>query len=40
MRFLYAAYAVTWIVHAVYLIGLMRGYRRDRAEMRELRIEE
>ncbi len=40
MRFLYAAYAVTWIAHAIYLAALTRGYKRAKAEMRELKIDD
>ncbi|MFB3813401.1 MAG: CcmD family protein [Terriglobales bacterium] len=36
MKFLYAAYAVTWIVHLAYLGWMMRGYRRAKQELEEL----
>jgi CcmD family protein len=36
MKFLYAAYAVTWLIHIVYLTNLARGYSRVRDEIREL----
>ena len=36
MKFLYAAYAVTWIIHLVYLGVLSRGYRRAKRELEEL----
>jgi len=36
MKFLYAAYAVTWIIHICYLGVLTRGYRRIRQEIEEL----
>jgi len=36
MKFLYAAYAVTWLVHIVYLVILTRGYQRVRDEAEEL----
>ncbi|HYG97867.1 MAG TPA: hypothetical protein VD837_01960 [Terriglobales bacterium] len=36
MKFLYAAYAATWIIHIVYLVYLSRGYARVREEAREL----
>ena len=35
MKFLYAAYVVTWLVHLSYLGILSRGYRRLRAEVDE-----
>ena len=35
-KFLYAAYAVTWIIHLLYLGVLSRGYKRARQEMEEL----
>ena len=35
MRFLYAAYIVTWLVHLSYLGILSRGYRRLRNEVDE-----
>lgn len=36
MKFLYAAYAATWIIHMSYLALLSRRYRRLRDEMQEL----
>lgn len=36
MKFLYAAYAATWIIHISYLALLSRRYRRLRDEMQEL----
>ena len=36
MKFLYAAYIVTWVVHIAYLAWLSRGYARVREEIREL----
>ncbi len=35
MKFLYAAYIVTWLVHLTYLTVLTRGYKRLREEMEE-----
>jgi CcmD family protein len=35
-KFLYAAYAVTWAIHVLYLASLARRYRRLRREMKEL----
>ena len=35
MKFLYAAYAATWIIHMSYLALLSRRYRRLRDEMQE-----
>jgi CcmD family protein len=37
MKFMYAAYAVTWIIHIAYLAMLTRGYRRVREELDDLR---
>lgn len=37
MKFLYAAYAVTWLVHIVYLTFLTRGFGRVREEAAELK---
>lgn len=36
MKFLYAAYAATWIIHIAYLAILSRGYARVREEIRDL----
>jgi hypothetical protein len=36
-KFLYAAYAVTWLIHLGYLGWLTRGYRRVRDDLDELR---
>ena len=36
VRFLYAAYAATWLIHAFYLGTLVRRYSRLRREMKEL----
>jgi len=36
MKFLYAAYAATWIIHIVYLSILARKYSRLRKEIDEL----
>jgi CcmD family protein len=36
IKFLYAAYAVTWIIHLSYLAILGRGYKRVKAELRDL----
>lgn len=36
MKFLYAAYAVAWIIHIVYIGILTRGFARVRQEAREL----
>ena len=37
MKFLYAAYASTWIIHIAYLASLLRRYTRLREEVEELR---
>jgi len=36
MNFLYAAYAVTWIIHIGYLTTLVRRYSRLKKEIKEL----
>jgi len=33
MNFLYTAYAATWIIHIVYLVTLVRRYRRLNREI-------
>ncbi len=37
MKFLYAAYAVTWIIHILYLGALVRRYTSLRREIDELK---
>ncbi len=37
MKFLYAAYAVTWVIHIAYLGWMTRSYRRVREELEELK---
>jgi hypothetical protein len=37
MKFLYAAYAATWLIHITYLALLSRRFRRLRNEMQEFR---
>ncbi len=36
IKFLYAAYLATWVIHALYLGSLARRYSRLRRQMREL----
>lgn len=36
MKFLYAAYAATWIIHIAYLVLLSRGYARVNEEIHDL----
>ena len=36
IKFLYAAYAVTWLIHAFYLVTLVRRYSRLRRELKDL----
>ena len=36
IKFLYAAYIATWVIHAVYLGSLVRRYDRLRRQMKEL----
>jgi CcmD family protein len=35
IRFLYAAYIVTWVIHGVYLLTLVGRYRKSAREMRD-----
>jgi CcmD family protein len=35
MKFLYAAYIVTWTVHIVYIAILVRGFRKVEEEVRD-----
>jgi hypothetical protein len=37
MKFLYVAYAATWVIHITYLAFLSRRYRRLRDEMQDQR---
>ena len=34
-KFLFAAYAVTWLIHLIYLGVLGSGYKRVKSELRE-----
>jgi len=36
MKFLYAAYAATWLIHGGYILYLVSRFRRLREEQREL----
>ena len=36
IKFLYEAYAATWLIHALYLGSLVRRYRRLRQQKKEL----
>jgi CcmD family protein len=36
LKFLYAAYIVTWLIHALYLGSLVRRYSRLRQQLKEL----
>jgi hypothetical protein len=36
IKFLYAAYIATWVIHTLYLGGLMRRYSRLRQKMKDL----
>jgi hypothetical protein len=36
IKFLYAAYIATWVIHAVYLGSVVRRYGRLRQQMKEL----
>jgi CcmD family protein len=37
IKFLYAAYVVTWLIHALYIGSLVRRYSRVRRQMKDLR---
>jgi CcmD family protein len=37
IKFLYAAYIATWLIHAVYLGSLVRRYNRLRRQMKDMR---
>jgi len=37
IKFLYAAYAATWIIHSLYLGSLVHRYRRLRRELEDLK---
>jgi CcmD family protein len=36
MKFLYAAYFVTWAIHFLYLLNVTRGYKKMAEEIRDL----
>ena len=36
MKWVYAAYTATWIIHIGYLLILTRGYRKLREDVQEL----
>lgn len=36
LKYLYAAYTATWLIHALYLGSLVRRYSRLRKQMKEL----
>jgi len=36
IKFLYAAYIATWLIHALYLGSLVSRYRRLRQQMKDL----
>jgi CcmD family protein len=37
VKFLYAAYIATWLIHGLYLGSLVRRYTRLRQQMKDLR---
>jgi CcmD family protein len=37
IKFLYAAYIATWLIHGLYLGSMVRRYSRLRQRMRDLR---
>ena len=36
VKFLYAAYIATWLIHGLYLASLVRRYSRLRQQMKDL----
>jgi CcmD family protein len=36
IKFLYAAYIATWLIHGLYLASLVRRYSRLRQQMKDL----
>jgi CcmD family protein len=36
IKYLYAAYIATWLIHGFYIRSLLRRYKRLREEMKEL----
>ena len=36
IKYLYAAYVATWVIHAIYLGSLVRRYSRLRQRLREI----
>jgi len=38
IKYLYAAYLATWLIHAVYIGTLVRRYARLQQEMKELEL--
>ena len=36
IKFLFAAYVATWVIHGSYLVHLVRSFKRMRAELREM----
>jgi CcmD family protein len=36
IKFLYAAYIVTWLIHALYLASLVRRYKSLRQQLKDL----
>ncbi len=36
VRYLYAAYVATWVIHAIYLGSLVRRYARLKEQLKEL----
>lgn len=36
MRFMYAAYALTWVIHLAYLLVLASGFKKVRREFEDL----
>jgi hypothetical protein len=37
MKYLYAAYVVTWVIHIGYVLILTRGFQRLRADVADLK---
>jgi CcmD family protein len=37
IKFLYAAYTATWVIHVVYIVSLVRRYAKVREQRKELK---
>lgn len=37
IKFLYAAYTATWVIHVMYIVSLVRRYAKVREQRKELK---